>query len=378
MKKRIEVVDALRGFSLLGILIANMLSFQYANVTLEAVGPDTWWDKGAFYFTKIVVEGSFYPIFGFLFGYGIILFVRSLENRELKMRGPLWRRAIGLMVLGILHIVFVWDGDILLTYGSALLIFMLFLKRKVKTILIWSVTLIVLTIPLLLMEEEFLQLTLTETKEMVAVFSSGAYWDVVQQRILGWTEMPVVVMIITLLLTVGFFSVFSFFIIGPFVLLGMAAAKVNFFTNIEDKVGLLKRLSLLIPIGLALKASVLWEHPVGKVLNGTGAYLLAIGYIAAFTFIFVSVRESKLSQAFVNLGRLSLTNYLMQSIICTTIFYGYGLGFFGELGVALGLVIAVVLYALQLLLANVYAQRFSIGPVEWVLRKFVYLGNGRG
>ena len=378
MKKRIEVVDALRGFSLLGILIANMLSFQYANVTLEAVGPDTWWDKGAFYFTKIVVEGSFYPIFGFLFGYGIILFVRSLENRELKMRGPLWRRAIGLMVLGILHIVFVWDGDILLTYGSALLIFMLFLKRKVKTILIWSVTLIVLTIPLLLMEEEFLQLTLTETKEMAAVFSSGAYWDVVQQRILGWTEMPVVVMIITLLLTVGFFSVFSFFIIGPFVLLGMAAAKVNFFTNIEDKVGLLKRLSLLIPIGLALKASVLWEHPVGKVLNGTGAYLLAIGYIAAFTFIFVSVRESKLSQAFVNLGRLSLTNYLMQSIICTTIFYGYGLGFFGELGVALGLVIAVVLYALQLLLANVYAQRFSIGPVEWVLRKFVYLGNGRG
>ena len=190
--------------------------------------------------------------------------------------------------------------------------------------------------------------------------------------------MPVVVMVITLLLTVGFFSVFSFFIIGPFVLLGMAAAKVNFFTNIEDKVGLLKRLSLLIPIGLALKASVLWAHPVGKVLNGTGAYLLAIGYIAAFTFIFVSVRESNLSQAFVNLGRLSLTNYLMQSIICTTIFYGYGLGFFGELGVALGLVIAGVLYALQLLLANVYTQRFSIGPVEWVLRKFVYLGNGRG
>ena len=129
---------------MLGILIANMLSFQYANVTLEAVGPDTWWDKGAFYFTKIVVEGSFYPIFGFLFGYGIILFVRSLENRELKMRGPLWRRAIGLMVLGILHIVFVWDGDILLTYGSALLIFMLFLKRKVKTILIFHYNLRIL------------------------------------------------------------------------------------------------------------------------------------------------------------------------------------------------------------------------------------------
>jgi len=121
-----------------------------------------------------------------------------------------------------------------------------------------------------------------------------------------------------------------------------------------------------------------WDHFVGKLLYGAGTYMLAIGYIAAFTLIFISMKENKVSQAFANLGRLSLTNYLLQSIICTTIFYGYGFGFFGELGVAVGLVIAGVIYLLQLLLANWYVQRFSIGPVEWLLRKFIYLGNGRG
>ncbi|WP_313894146.1 hypothetical protein [Psychrobacillus sp.] len=65
MKKRIEILDALRGFSFLGILIANMLYFQYGNATLEAIQPDTWWDKIAYYFTKIFVEGSFIPILGF-------------------------------------------------------------------------------------------------------------------------------------------------------------------------------------------------------------------------------------------------------------------------------------------------------------------------
>lgn len=146
MKNRIEALDALRGFSLLGILIANMLYFQYGDITINTIEPTTWWDNVAFYFTKIFIEASFYPIFGFLFGYGIILFVRALENRDLKTPGPLWRRVIGLIILGSLHITFVWDGDILLTYGAGLIIIISFIKRKVKTLLIWASVLAVLMI----------------------------------------------------------------------------------------------------------------------------------------------------------------------------------------------------------------------------------------
>lgn len=169
--------------------------------------------------------------------------------------------------------------------------------------------------------------------------------------------------------------ILSFLAVGPFVLLGMAAAKVDFFKHIEERGVLLKRLVLFIPIGLLCKYLLFFDNFVAKLAHGVGAYMLAIGYMALFTIIFMLIQENKYTQAFTSLGRLSLTNYLMQSIICTTIFYGYGLGYFGELGVALGLLIAVVLYSLQLYLSNLYSKRFSIGPVEWVLRKFVYLGK---
>lgn len=374
MKKRIEAIDALRGFSLLGILIANMLYFQYSDITQNTIDPTTWWDKGAFYFTKIFVEASFYPIFGFLFGYGIILFIRTLENRDLKTRGPLWRRAIGLMILGVLHIAFVWDGDILFTYGAGLIIIMLFIKRKVKTLLIWATVMTLLMAPLLLLKTDFLALAANE--DIVAVLASGTYWEVVQQRIGITEDIPFFIVLLVIPIAVGFMALLSFFVIGPFVLLGMAAAKTDFFANISGKTALLKRLSLLVPIGLACKALLYWDHFAGKLLYGAGTYMLALGYMALFTLLYLANHESKLSKAFASVGRLSLTNYLMHSLIFTTIFYGYGLGFFGELGVAIGLVLAVAFYAIQLFVSTLYSKRFSIGPVEWLLRKFIYLGKG--
>ncbi|MEC1177793.1 DUF418 domain-containing protein [Metasolibacillus meyeri] len=375
MKKRIEVIDALRGFSLLGILIANMLHFQYANVTLEAIQPTAWVDKIAFYFTKIFVEGSFYPIFGFLFGYGVILFVRSLEKRDLKVRGPLWRRVIGLILLGILHMVFVWDGDILLMYGSSLLIFMLFIQRKVKTMLIWAAILALCMLPLTIVKTDLMAIVATEMATTLDILKNGSYLDVVQNRIGMTGDILLIFYIVGMMIGFVMMVILSFLAVGPFVLLGMAAAKVDFFKHIEERGVLLKRLVLFIPIGLLCKYLLFFDNFVAKLVHGVGAYMLAIGYMALFTIIFMLIQENKYTQAFTNLGRLSLTNYLMQSIICTTIFYGYGLGYFGELGVALGLLIAVVLYSLQLYLSNLYSKRFSMGPVEWVLRKFVYLGK---
>ncbi|MGN7479402.1 DUF418 domain-containing protein [Solibacillus silvestris] len=375
MKKRIEALDALRGFSLLGILIANMLYFQYGDMTLNTIEPTTWWDNAAFYFTKIFVEASSYPIFGFLFGYGVILFVRALENRDLKTRGPLWRRAIGLIILGSLHIAFVWDGDILLTYGAGLIIIMLFIKRKVKTLLIWASVLAVLMAPILIFKTDVLALAGLE--ETAAVLADGTYWEVMQQRIGVVEGMPFIFVLISLPIAFCFIALLSFFTIGPFVLLGMAAAKTDFFTHIGTKTKLLKRLALLVPIGLVCKSFLYSDHFAGKLIYGAGTYLLALGYIALFTLIYLAKHETKLAQAFVSMGRLSLTNYLMQSLIFTTVFYGYGFGLFGKLGVAIGLLLAVAVYVLQLYISNLYTRHFSIGPVEWLLRKFVYLGNGR-
>ena len=377
MNKRIEVIDALRGFSLLGILIANMLYFQYGTNTKAEIEPSTWWDEAAYYFTKIFVEASVYPIFGFLFGYGVILFVRSLEKRELSAKGPLWRRAIGLIVLGAIHITFVWDGDILLTYGAALLFILLFfLKRRVKTWVVWSIVLTVLMVPFFLVKTTFLDILSKENEKMAAILANGSYLEVIQHRI-GITddEFGLIFWFIGLVIAFVFIGLIAFFAVGSFILLGMAAAKVDLFANLEQKQQLLKRVALLVPIGLLSKACLLWDHFIGTIIYGLGTYVLAIGYIALFTLIFMKLKDSKLMDGFASVGRLSLSNYLLQSILCTTIFYGYGFGYFGELGVALGLLLALVIYSIQVVSSRLYRQRFTMGPAEWLLRKFVYLGK---
>ena len=377
MNKRLEVLDALRGFSLLGIIIANMLYFQYSSHTKDSIDPNTWWDQGAYYFTKIFVEGSFYPIFGFLFGYGLILFVQALENRDESVKGPLWRRAIGLVVLGAVHIALVWDGDILLTYGAALMfIILFFLKRRVKTWFIWAISLALLAIPFLFVKTIFLELLNEETAKASEVLKNGSYLDVVKYRIgLSADEYELMFWLIGIPIAFVFISIIGFVSVGTFILFGMAAAKVELLQNVELKKQLLKKCALLVPVGLLLKAFILWDHKVGVLLNGLGAYLLAIGYIALFILLFVNAQDNKLMNSFASVGRLSLSNYLLQSIICTTIFYGYGLGLFGKLGVALGVVLAVVIYGVQVFISSVYHKRFKLGPAEWVLRKFVYLGK---
>ena len=322
MNKRLEIIDALRGFSLLGIIIANMLYFQYSSNTKDMIDLNTWWDQGAYYFTKIFVEGSFYPIFGFLFGYGLILFVQALENREVSVKGPLWRRAIGLVVLGAVHIALVWDGDILLMYGAALMfIILFFLKRRVKTWIIWAISLSLLAIPFLFVKTIFVELLHEETAKAIEVLKNGSYLDVVKNRI-GFSEdaYALIFWLIGLPIAFIFISIIGFFAVGTFVLFSMAAAKVELLQNIESNKQLLKKCTLLVPVGLLLKAFILWDHKAALLMSGLGAYLLAIGYIALFILLFVNAQDSKLMNSFASVGRLSLSNYLLQSIICTTIF----------------------------------------------------------
>ena len=328
MNKRIEVIDALRGFSLLGILIANILYFQYGSLTKDTIDLNTWWNKGAYYFTKIFVEGSFYPIFGFLFGYGLIMFVQALENREEDIKGPLWRRAIGLIVLGAVHISLVWDGDILLTYGAALLVIILFfLKRRVKTWLIWAIFLALLAIPLTLLKTTtlFLDLLNEETAKAIELLKNGSYLDVVKYRI-GFSadEFELISWLFAMPFAFILILILGFVLVGTFILFGMAAAKVELLRNVELKKQLLKKCVLLVPVGLILKSFILWEHKAALLLSGVGAYILAIGYIALFILLFVNAQDSKVMNNFASVGRLSLSNYLLQSIICTTIFMVMG------------------------------------------------------
>ncbi|QOS79107.1 DUF418 domain-containing protein [Paenibacillus sp. JNUCC31] len=384
-KKRFQIIDGLRGFSLAGIVLANMLAFQYGMFGQSK--PQLFGIAGvnqAFLsFLQITVVGSFMPIFAFMFGFGMIKLSESLQSRDLRPKCHLARRFLLLFGIGLLHITYLWEGDILSFYGVLGFFLLMFLNRKPKTLLIWAVLLLVgaglLGLPAsnpmnpLSIESTHMDNYIIQSQD---VYGNGNYEEIRDFSNNGDpfggdldVSFALLALVLAPLMTV------------PMFLLGMHAARIGTFSDPQAMRHMyLRRASLLIPVGLILKAySVLApqfgaEGWPGIGIGGTlGGMLLALGYIYAFALLYAGRRRSSLMRRFEAVGRLSLTNYLMQSVICTTIFYGYGLGLFGRAGVFIGAIIALAVYGTQLWLSPLYLKKFSSGPVEYLLRIWTYL-----
>ncbi|WP_240050830.1 DUF418 domain-containing protein [Metabacillus litoralis] len=368
---RVKAIDALRGFSLLGILLANMLIFQYGiwgkdELQYYSVSPN---DKVFYYVIKIFVESSFMPIFTFLFGYSMIKMNESLQMKGMKIKRTFIKRAIILVVLGFLHSEFLWEGDILLFYGCMMIFLLMFLNRKPKTLLIWGMLLLFLTS--LIGYGGVIEETPSEKNQMkeyvlqtIDVYGNGSYSEIRHHRI---TEMPLdlsdeLFFIIVLLMPIFSASLF---------LIGMYAAKRNWFMNLErEKIYYCVGASVLLPIGIIFKSVYLFV-PDGSwsgVMGMLGGNLLALGYICLFALLYTITQNYKLVKKFEDIGVLSLSNYLLQTIIFTFIFYGYGLGQFGKLGLINASLIALGVFTLQLYVSSWYLKYFKMGPVEKVLR----------
>jgi len=376
--KRQSIVDEIRGISLLGILMANMLIFQYGMWGKEelVLFNISSVDKIANLLLKVFVEGSFMPIFAFLFGYGMLKMKEGLVAKEMKHRRVLLRRAIMLILLGLVHSQFIWDGDILMFYGMLSFLLLLFLKRKAKTVLIWGLVLLML-ISLLGIgadsssTDSFSDKEKTEqyVKKSIDVYQNGSYKDIISFRKNEPTpyDMKGILLLIVLILIP--------FLVAPMFLFGIYAAKKNIFHEPYNKRYLYRRWGLILFIlGLIMKSlKYIWPN---FILSGVGelggATILSLGYIMCFSWLLSVSKVTLLRQGFEAVGKLSLTNYLMQSIICTTLFYGYGFGWFGKLGVLAGIGISLAIYAMQWFISLLYLKRFRIGPVEWLLRIWTY------
>ncbi|CAM3431664.1 MULTISPECIES: DUF418 domain-containing protein [Saccharibacillus] len=382
--KRVQLIDGLRGFSLAGILIANMLIFQYG--LLGETEPQLFGIEGADLafrsFLFIAVVGSFMPIFAYLFGFGMVKLADSLTVRELRPKWHLARRFLLLLGIGMLHATFLWEGDILTFYGMTGFFLLLFVGRKPKTLLIWAVLLMTVMGALGLTPLDPVEAGLgssAHTQNYVLqsrdVYGTGTYAEIrsFRNEVDPFGEENGMFLLFAVL--------FAPILIAPMFLLGMRAARIGTF---DDPQGMRRfhrrRAAVFIAIGLLLKAyGMLAPQLGGAGLPGlglgdtVGGAILSLGYIHAFALLYAGVRRHRLLPNFEAVGRLSMTNYLMQSVIGTTIFYGYGFGLFGHAGVFVGTVIALAIYAAQLWLSPLYLRRFRTGPIEYVLRVWTYL-----
>jgi len=303
---RVTFIDTMRGFSLFGILMANLLIFQFGMSGPVEIKDLSALDNGALYFVKIFIDGSFMPIFAILFGYSFIKLIESIRKKKEKSRWSIIRRATGLIVLGLIHSL-LWKGDFLIIYGGMTLFLIPFINCKPKTLFIWAGIL----------------LLFAQVRPMV---------------------------------------------IHPLLLFGMGLAKTQAFTNMENEKKWYLIGVLLVPVGLACKCFSFIDSYFSGMLMLTGSQLLSVGYVCLAALLYKTHPVQMLAPAFESVGKLSLTNYLMQTIFSTTVFYEFGLGIQGKLGVFGGILFGIVLYSLQCIFSLAYLKKFKRGPFETILR----------
>ncbi|WP_018922404.1 DUF418 domain-containing protein [Salsuginibacillus kocurii] len=383
--RRIHLLDAIRGFALFGILLVNMQLFNSPKFFL--VGTDIelwsmWHNQLAETFIHLFATGKFYTMFSLLFGIGFYIFMERVEEKGLPVAAMFQRRMVGLLIFGGIHLVFIWIGDILFTYALAGFLLLLFRNKTPAQLRNWGFALYggaAAVTALLMVAAEGISLYFPEKsgvvedlfREAVLVFSTGTYLDILSFRISE--ELPVVLANLFLYVPT---------VLGIF-LLGFYAAKTGLVKNPAEHQARLKSLwsgSLIIGIGFIgveglLSGQQVLVHPLfdaglGELSTAVSGLSLSIFYMTSMYFI-ITFR----SRAFAWLepvGQMALTNYIMQSLICITLFYGYGFGFYNQVGPLMGIVLTISIFCIQIGLSYHWMKWFYYGPLEWLWRYFTY------
>jgi uncharacterized protein len=397
-QERLPVLDILRGFALFGILLVNMGLFK-APVSIETVTATTAagsLDQFVAYAIDLLAEGKFFTLFSFLFGLGFALQLDRAEQRGANGVSRFVRRLLALLVIGLAHAVFLWNGDILATYALLGLLLIPFRRRPSRTIIRWAVGLLVgMTLlagagvgvievmrfdpagraAITVAEAEALATARAEAARQLAVYRDGSYADALGDRL----GIPQGMLFILVTQSVPILAMF---------LLGLYAGRHGILTDIGAHRAVLRRvrtwgllLGLLAGVLIVLakaRLDLFSSLLAGIFLNHTLAGpLLALGYAATLALLAQDGGWLRRLAPLGAAGRLALTNYLLQSLVCTTLFYGYGFGLFGQVGVAAGVLLTAGIYALQLVWSVWWLCHFQIGPAEWLLRTLTYYGRAQ-
>ncbi|MBY0596823.1 DUF418 domain-containing protein [Bacillus bingmayongensis] len=376
MKQRIEAIDAVRGFALFGILLVNMTLIQFGIFSSEhPIYVFGKLDEGANWFIQFFGTHNFVSLFSFLFGLSIIMLQKSILTKEKRFFPVYIRRIIILLILGYIHGIFIWSGDILFGYGIIGIFLMLFINRKPKTLLIWAFILLTFTMFLSYPFESNANADDFSSyigKEQ-SVHETGSYIDHIKFRLY---ENPFEDIGITGF-SGGFLLTFLMIILmTPLFLLGMYVGKKGWLFEIDKHVSSLKKIWLISGIfSFTVKIlALLTQQPILIMLKDSVSPLgMTLFYGSSIILLFHYKKASRLLEYMANMGKMSVSNYLAQTIIATTIFYAYGLGLYGKIGYFFGIVLTLSIYIVQLYASTHWLQKYRMGPVEYVWRLGTYL-----
>jgi uncharacterized protein len=387
--ERIVTLDALRGFAILGILIMNVQSFSMiraAYVNPTAYGDLTGWNKLLWIATHVFADKKFLTLFAVLYGAGIALLAGRIEAMGRSSLGVHYRRTLWLVAIGLVHAYLLWHGDILVTYGMCALV--AYLLRHLSPRKLLTIGLACFAFGSLL----YLSIGLSMPSwSQDAVRDMLHNWmpepDAVAREVAayrgGWLgQMPVRAGAAWFAET-QYFLVHTSWRIGGLMIIGMALFKWGILTGQRSRRFYAWLIAAGFGIGLPLIAAGVYgcfnaawsmEHSMflGMQYNYWGSVFVSAAYIG---ILMVAVRSRLLrpiTDVLASVGRMAFTNYLMQTVLCTLLFYGYGLGLFGQVERAWQPLIIVSVWALQIAASAAWLSRFRFGPVEWLWRSLTY------
>ncbi|WP_163537102.1 DUF418 domain-containing protein [Gracilibacillus sp. YIM 98692] len=368
--QRLPWIDAARGFAIFGIFMVNLPAF-HGPYFLYGNGQN-YWGTGDAGIWQIIIDiffqASFYSLFSFLFGFGIQIIYENAKNKLAKPRRLLVRRLLLLLLFGCIHAFLIWYGDILITYSLIGLILLLFIHCENKTLWTWSLCLLLIPMSLftglMYLARDFIDTTNVELIERAYQHYGGGGWgEILRQNMTDWLFAN---------------NVFAFILmianILPIFLIGMLFARNKWLHDIKDHQNILKRVWLITLIGFVLFkvgpyfiGNPLWLTIPQDMIGGTMSaifYMLTI----ALTYSYISV----IFRLFSYVGKMALTNYILQSIIGVLLFYSVGLGWYGSLTPFETIAIAFVVFPLQIIWSYVWLRKWRRGPLEWLWRKGTY------
>lgn len=396
--ERILTLDLLRGFALLGILLMNITSFAlplmaYFN-PLAAGGLGI--HRGVHAVLHIFADQKFMALFSLLFGASVMLFLERLKAKELPVKGLYFRRNGWLLVFGWLHLTLLWDGDILAIYALCAFALYLFHRRSPAfqcllgaLVFLSPVLAYVLggtLLPALPQQDvQILQLYWQpppEALQMERAHYLGGYRDQVLHR-LGALEAlrpprsrALDLFFLALIMDI-FFRAFGM------MLMGMALYRWGVLTGQRSMRFYRQSLIAGMGLGLLLAGGGLFLNQMqnwqasfalfwGRLPNLLATPCLALAYIALIVLWERSELWSSLKARLAAVGRMALSNYILQSVLCAGLFYGFGLGWYQQLNRLSLLAVTVCIWCLQLYLSPLILRWFRFGPLEWLWRSLSY------
>lgn len=387
--QRIEIIDALRGFALAGIVICHVVENYIGSMPSQSFNDAVHLgiiDDIVDGFINTLLRGKFIALFSFLFGLSFFIQMDNGHKKGGNFGVRFFWRLLLLLGIGYLHHLF-YRGDILTIYAVLGIFLIPFYTINNKWILSFSLLLFLGLGRYLVFyttggEGLFSTTEMTPNAPKVLKYydtlKNGTLSDVFAtnavQGHIDKAEFQFGVF------GRGYFT-FAFFLIGLYV------GRLNFFKNFREEKKLTKKVLIYASIvlvlsfvGMALAFSSMgenfnfksWNAMIGLSFMDLTNFSMTLIYIALFAILFRKVKWGKRLSAFAPYGRMALTNYVSQSIVFTFVLFGWGLGLIGELRQIYTFILAIIFIALQMWLSKVWLKYFYYGPLEWLWRSLTF------